>query len=153
MDNETADPQNYGPLRKAPTYYIGERWGKYRTVRPDTERRENGTVPSIRNKAARRLIRAAFGRHHSKVERGLKFARALKAQAVEVVRDEHKGKSRYAQSKIARKLLAAELAIHQPARVPDQKQLRAMRTQARKDKRAGKVDAIGALVDKMSQKP
>lgn len=162
-----------GPRRKAPRYYAGLTYGRFRgrgsygksarrstslvkhkrpMVYPDTEHNKNGSLAGIRNKAARRLIRGAFKRQTSSVERGIKFARALKAQAVELVRQEpkHKGKSPSALSHIARKLLEAELSIHEPVWVPSKKEIRAMRTQKRKDKRAGKLDAIGQLVDKMN---
>lgn len=143
-----------GPRRKSPPYYIGESYGRYRTVHADVERNPNGSLPGVRNKAARRLIRKAFGKNHSLVETRIRNARALKAQAVEVISEDkqYRGRSRHAKAKIAKKLLAMELAIHTPVYAPDKKTLRKMRTEARRAKRRGEVDAITALADKYSGK-
>lgn len=140
-----------GPKRRAPRYYIGETCGRFRTVFPDTERNPNGSLPGIRDKGARRVVRAAFKRSHSRVESGLANARALRAQAFEVARDNKKS------TRFARRLLDKEMAIHQPVYAPDQKTLRKMRTQARKEKRqkvsgpTRPIDvAIDAVVDRMN---
>lgn len=143
-------PRPSGPRRRAPRYYIGEHVGEWRTVPPDIERYENGSLPGKRDKAARRVIRAAFVKSKSRVERAVRRTRALKAQAVETARDG--GRTKPAQRRFAQRLFAAELAIHQTVYVPDKKTRRTMRTRARKDKRAGKPDAIGALVDRMQKK-
>lgn len=141
-------PEVYGPRRKAPTFYAGEFYGHRMMLYPDVERYANGAVAGMRNKAARRMIRKAFGQHFSRVEKGLKLVRAMKAQAVEVINDEHYDKSRTAQARMARRLLAQELAIHQAVYVPEN--LRALRTARRKLKREGKQDAISQLVERMA---
>ena len=150
----------YGPRRRAPHYYTGETYGRHRIQYPDVERHPNGALPGIRDKAARRIIRGALKRKLSRVERSFGLPRAMLAQAREIAREtpswgvvliDGAPAQRTKSPAWARKLYHTELAIHQPVYVPDQKQLRAMRTQKRKDKRAGKVDAIGALVDKMSK--
>lgn len=145
----------YGPRRRAPRYYIGETYGAKRAQHHDVERNKNGSLPGIRNKAARRVIRTAFKRRNSSIERALQLPRAMKAQAREVISDEHYDKSPTAQSKKARRLFEAELAIHKPVCVPTGPELRAMRTEARKAKRAGKLtganDAIDQLVDRMQK--
>jgi hypothetical protein len=145
---EPTDPQ--GPRRRAPMYYVGETYGRRPINYPDVERYNNGAIAGIRDKAARRLIRGALKRTHSKVEKGVKFARSLKAQAVEVITDEHAERSPMARSRMARRLLAEELAIHQEVYVPSKKEIRKMRTQARAQKRRGGQDAIGKLVERMA---
>lgn len=135
-----------GPRRKAPMFYAGETWGRHHVQYPDVERYPNGALPSKRNKFARRLIRGALKRQFSSVEKALRLPRAMKAQALEVARDS--GKS----TRWARRLFDNELAIHQPVYVPSQKELRAIRTEKRRLKRQGKVDAITALVEKMAKK-
>src|SRR5690348_11979779 len=93
-----------GPLRRAPRYYIGKTMGRRRvgggrrhkgrtemlghtegrlTVFADTARYPNGALGGIRDKGARRVIRAAFKRSHSSVEMQIRNARAMKAQAFE----------------------------------------------------------------------
>lgn len=135
----------YGPRRRAPMYYAGETYGRRPIQYPDVERDARGRVSGIRDKAARRIIRAALKRKFSKVERGLALSRAMLAQAREIARGEKKG------SRWARKLFAKELAIHQSVYAPDHKQLRAIRTEKRKLKREGKKDAIAQLVDRMTK--
>jgi hypothetical protein len=135
----------YGPKRRAPTYYAGETYARRILNYPDVERFPNGGIAGIRDKAARRLIRSALKRKFSKVEKGLGLPRAMKAQAREVARAD--GKS----TRWARRLYEQELAIHQAVYVPSQKETRAIRTQKRKLKREGKLDAIGALVDRMAK--
>lgn len=133
-----------GPRRHAPRYYAGETYGKRRIGRGpktrgrsiqhrDVERYENGSVVGIRDKAARRLIRGALKRKFSSVERGLRLPRAMHAQASEMTtkQEQWKGKG----SRAAKRLLAAELALHMPVYVPSQKELRAMRTAKRKELR------------------
>ncbi len=141
----------YGPLRRAPMYWAGETFGKHIVQYPDVERRPNGTVPSVRNKAARRVIRKALKRRFSRVESALRLPRAMQAQALELVRESFPGKSRYSQNRRAKKLYELELAIHQPVYAPSAKELRKIRTAKRRDLRNGKVDAISALVDRMAQ--
>lgn len=161
MSNES-DPV-YGPRRRAPHYYVGEHYGnepiggtvpggvrhtKPRQIQyPDVERHPNGAIPGVRNKIARRIIRGALKRRFSRVERALKLPRAMMAQAREVARDEKKSPA------WARNLYLKELSIHQTVYAPDQKALRAMRTEKRRRERRGEVDAIEALVDRMSKKP
>lgn len=154
--------EKQGPLRRAPRYYIGKtiggrmRFGSLKhgsrmkvggrsTVHHDTERMPNGALAGIRNKAARRLIRSAFKQSHSSFTKPLLLARAMKAQAFEVAVGEKKS------TRWARRLLAQELAIHTPVYAPEKKEIRKMRTAARKAKRAGKGDAISQLVDQMSE--
>lgn len=157
MQNQDETP--HGPLRRAPRYYIGETVARMRVTYPDTERHPNGALPGIRDKAARRVIRKAFLRRESKVEKGLRTARAMQAQAREVVGDEHYDRSRYARAKLAEKLYQKELAIHVPVFVPTKKQIRVMRTEARKAKRAGAKhaspidNAIDAVLDKFGTEP
>jgi hypothetical protein len=133
-----------GPRRRAPTYYAGEHRAGRPMLHPDVERYPNGAVAGVRNKFARRLIRNAFGRHFSKVEKGLKLPRAMQEQARLIAKEQRKS------SRWARRLFERELAIHDPVYAPNQKELRAMRTAKRKLKRQGKQDAISALVDKMA---
>lgn len=132
---------SHGPLRKAPAYYIGEHVGAYRVVHRDVERYPNGAMPGVRDKGARRLIRKAFLRNASSVEKALRRVRAMKVQAFEIARDQKKSRQ------WARRLFAAELALHQPVFVPD---ARKARTEKRKMKRRGEKDAIAKLVDRMS---
>jgi hypothetical protein len=156
-----------GPKRKAPDVYIGETiggrmrggvlkggtrqiFGGRRTTFPDTERNANGSLKGVRNKISRRVIRKAFLRSHSTVEIKIANARALNAQAAEVARDNKKS------TRWARRLVVKELAIHQPVYAPDHKELRAMRTAARKAKRKGFSsgvinDAISAVVDRQAK--
>lgn len=139
-----------GPLRPAPAFYAGEKYKGQRIQNPDVERHGNGAVTGTRNKAARRLIRKALKRRYAKTERAPQLARDMAAQAYDATRVEGTKRGR-----AARRLLAAELAIHQPVYVPSD--LRALRTERRKAERAGKkdvvVDAIGQLVDEMAKKP
>lgn len=153
-----------GPYRKAPLYYAGETYGRRHIQYPDVVRYPNGALPSTRNKAARRVIRAALKRKFSKVETALVLPRAMKMQARELasertekIADYHNGnRSTYFAStsgdtRFARRLYAQELAIHEPVYAPSSKELRAMRTAKRKLKRQGKpYDAISSLVDKMA---
>lgn len=146
------EPQ--GPRRRAPVYYAGETIGRNRINYPDVERYANGAIAGIRDKQARRLIRSKLIRRGKDLESGLQLARAMKAQAIEVVRDEHKKKSRAAKQRMAKRLFAQELAIHQPVYVPTKKQIRAARTENRKRARKGLPpltsinDAISQLVDR-----
>ena len=133
---------------------------------PDVERNKNGSLPGVRDKASRRLIRGAFKRKVSSTERAFGLPRAMQAQAREIASDTHTPKiddhhngnrstrftSTSAETRFARRLFAKELAIHTPVYAPSKKELRRMRTEARKAKRAGKTDAIGALVDRMAKK-
>ena len=145
----TNEDKTFGPLRRAPAFYAGETYGRYIVQYQDVERYPNGALPSKRNKLARRIIRGALKNSFSRTTKPLRLAQGMRAQAYDATREE-KGSKR---GRAARRLLAAELAIHQPVYVPSQKELRAMRTQKRKDKRAGKQDAIGQLVDAMAKKP
>ncbi len=150
--NKAADdePLQHGPLRRAPFYYTGETYGRHRIQYPDVERYANGVLPGVRNKAARRIIRGALKRRFSAVERRLKLPRGMLEQAREIISDNeaHRNKSRASKSRLARRLFAMELAIHRPVYAPED--LRALRTQKRKDKRAGKGDTISQLVDAMA---
>lgn len=76
----------YGPLRKAPTYYIGEAigvngkssyGGRALTARRDTERLQNGSLPGKRDKLARRMLRKAFRNAYSKTEQSILKAHDL----------------------------------------------------------------------------
>ena len=138
-----------GPLRRAPAFYAGETYGRHIVQYQDVERYPNGALPSKRNKLARRIIRGALKKSFSSQTKHLRLAQGLRAQAYDATREE-KGSKR---GRAARRLLAAELAIHQVVYAPSQKELRKMRTQARKDKRAGKGDAISQLVDRMAKTP
>jgi hypothetical protein len=149
MSNETELP--YGPRRKAPAFYAGEAYQGHPLQYPDVERYPNGALPARRDKLARRIIRGALKKRFSSLTKSLRLAQGLRAQAYEAARDEQpKGAKR---GRWARRLLARELAIHQPVYAPTKKELRKTRTQKRKDARAGKVDAIGQLVDAMAKKP
>lgn len=144
-----------GPRRRAPMFYAGETYGHVRasggekTFRrrqvqyPDVERNANGSVPGIRNKFMRRLIRGALKRKFSTVESARKLPQAMLEQARLIAKEN--GKS----SRWARQLFAKELAIHRVAYVPSD--LRAERTKKRKLKREGKKDAIAQLVDRMTE--
>lgn len=159
-----------GPRRRAPAYYAGEHVGKYRMQYPDVVRHRNGTLPGLRNKLARRLIRKVFKARAVKsvrsprVNEGLVRVREMRRQARDLasdrttkIEDHHNGNrsARFASTsgdtRWAQRLFEKELAIHQPVYCPDKKTIRAMRTQKRKDKRAGKLDAIGQLVDRMKK--
>lgn len=128
----------FGPRRKAPMYYAGETYGRHVINYPDVERNVNGSLPSKRNKFARRIIRGALKRRFSSVERGLKLPRAMQAQAREIAKENHKS------TRWAKRLYQQELAIHRT--VPNTP----TRSQARALKRAGKTDAISQLVDRMT---
>lgn len=123
-----------GPRRRAPRYYAGEKYKGRRMQHYDVQRYNNGALPGIRNKAARRIIRKAFDSKLHNVDRGLKLARAMRMQAREITfkQEQWKGKG----PRAAERLLKAELAIHVPVYVPSHKELRAARTMARKTKRA-----------------
>ncbi len=146
-----------GPRRRPPRYYAGETYGKRRLGRtrakmlgrlinyPDVERHANGSLPAIRDKPARRLIRGALKRHYSKVEKSLKLPRAMLAQARLIAREEKKS------AKWAKRLYARELTIHETVFAPSGKELRKIRTAKRKLKREGKKDAITQLVERMTK--
>ena len=123
-------------------YYAGEIYGRRRMHYPDVERHANGTIPGVRNKHMRRLIRKAFKRHHSKVEKGLKLPRTMLEQARLIAKEN--GKS----ARWARRLFAKELAIHQP--MPNDPVRTQRRAYAKRLKKEGKKDAISQLVDKMA---
>jgi hypothetical protein len=74
----------------------------------------------------------------------------MQDQARELARTEKKS------TRWARRLYDKELAIHQPVYAPSHKELRAIRTAARKAQREGRAagvvdDAISQLVDKMEK--
>lgn len=101
LANTSNEPAlSYGPLRKAPTYYIGEAIGcngkgnvkrgyfnaagfyvvnsiAASAVRPDTQRHQNGALPGIRDKAARRMLRKAFRNAYSRTEQSVMKAHDL----------------------------------------------------------------------------
>lgn len=110
--------ERQGPLRRQPMYYAGQTMGKRKRtkngkrggrplVHADTERKADGTY-GIKNKAARRMIREKQRKHHSKVERGVKFAQAIHAEARTLSNNSHDAKRIYDQ----------ELAFHQPVPEP-----------------------------------
>lgn len=141
-----------GPSRRAPMFYAGERYAGRRMQYPDVQRYPDSYVPALRgkpvsarNKFMRRLIRKAFKTHHSSVDKALKLPRAMLEQARLIAKEE--GKS----SRFARRFFERELALHDTVYVPSSQELRSIRTQKRKDKRAGKKDAIAQLVEKMSK--
>lgn len=137
-----------GPRRKAPAFYAGETYGRHVVQYSDVERYPNGALPSRRDKLARRIIRGALKKKFSSLTKSLRLAQGLRAQAYEATREE-KGSKR---GRAARRLLAAELAIHKTVYVPAD--LRAERTEKRKRLRAGLAgDAISELVDRMAAKP
>lgn len=153
-----------GPRRRPPAYYAGETYGGRNRLSPkansrpfsnsvrkgpgrpmnypDVERYPNGALPATRNKHMRRLIRKAFKRHHSTVEKALKLPRAMMAQARLIAKEN--GKS----SRWARRLFERELAIHMP--LPNEPTRAQRREYAKRLKKEGKKDAISQLVDKMS---
>lgn len=139
-----------GPARKAPEFYAGETYGPNTIQYPDVERYPNGALPSKRNKFARRIIRSAFKARFSSLTKPLRLARGLRAQAYEVAKDDQPKTAK--RGRWARRLLAKELAIHQPVYAPSGPELRKMRTQRRKELRAGKKDAISQLVDAMAER-
>lgn len=140
--SDTEIPQ--GPRRRAPKYYVGETYGRRPVVHPDVERNANGSVPGIRDKQARRLIRGALKRRFSRVERALVLPREMKKQAREIAREEKKS------TRWARRLFTQELAIHQAVYAPSKAEIRAIRTMKRRTQRVGKKDAIAQLVDRMA---
>lgn len=151
----TTEDLPQGPKRRAPRYYAGDGRIAGRPInRADVERHANGAVVGTRDKAARRLIRKALTARASKVERGLRLARGMQAQAREVVSDEHYDKSSNARARMARRLYESELAIHQPVYVPTGVALRYMRTEARKLKRKGQalVQPIDIAIDEVVTK-
>ncbi len=140
-ENEIPEPS--GPRRRAPRYYAGETYGgrhkrgmfiPRRMQHGDVTRYANGALPGIRNKPARRIIRKAFSASFRPVEHHLKLLRAMKVQAVDMTKNQPmwKGKG----TRAAKRILALELALHQPVYAPPYKELRAARTEARKQKRA-----------------
>lgn len=156
-----------GTRRKAPLYYAGETLGdrlrgplqKNSTNRvhkaiiggrsinyPDVQRYDNGAVPGIRDKHARRMIRKAITRVHSRVEVSIHKARELKNEALAQAREEKKS------TRWGLRVLAQELALHQPLDVPSGKEIRAMRTEARKKQRAYRKEQKRiAKIEAMSQ--
>lgn len=72
---EPTEPQ--GPRRRAPQYYVGETYGRHKINYPDAQRYPNGALPGIRNKAARRIKRAALGRVFSTLEQKFLKARGV----------------------------------------------------------------------------
>ena len=151
LSGQKPNDRALGPLRRAPAFYAGETYGRHIVQYQDVERYPNGAPPSKRDKLARRIIRSALKRSFSRLTKSTRLAQGLRAQAYEASRDEQPPDAQ--RGRWARRLLAKELAIHQVVYAPSQKELRKMRTQKRKDKRAGTGDAISQLVDSMAKKP
>lgn len=146
MPNEPAPAS--GPRRRAPAFYAGETYGRNRVQYPDVERRPNGALPSKRDKLARRVIRGALKKRFSGVS--FRLAQGLRAQAYEATREDKATK----RGRAARRLLAAELAIHKTVYVPTKPELRAMRTKIRAGQMRDRAkDAISELVERMATKP
>lgn len=136
-----------GPRRRPPRYYAGEVYAGHRINYPDVERYDNGAVPGIRDKAARRIIRGALKRRYSKVERDRRLGQGMLAQARELAHDENPRAKSCAKGRWAKRLFERELAIHQERTASlGRSQRRAI---DRKLKKAGKKDAISQLVDAM----
>jgi hypothetical protein len=142
---ETAGPA-YGPLRKAPTYYIGESigcngkgsfYGRALTARRDTERLKNGALPGIRNKAARRMLRKAFRNAYSRTEQSVLKARDLVNEVRGYADSGHEGKRNIARLD----------AAHTPAKVDDNRTARQQMRKARKHHKKQWAKAI----DRMSK--
>lgn len=154
--DEPSTPEVSAAPRRAPEFYAGKtmgnrgkngkRGGRKSIQHADVVKHANGAIPGVRNKFMRRRIRKALKNVNSAVETARKLPQALMAQAADIATSEGKKGGRW-----ARRLLAKELAIHQPVYAPTKKELRALRTQKRKDERAGKKDAIAKLVDKMTK--
>lgn len=143
-----AELEVQGPRRKAPVLYAGETYSRHAVQYPDVARYPNGALPSIKCKPMRRIIRGALKRRFSSLTKTLRLAQGMRAQAYELASEEKRS------GRWARRLLAKELAIHQPVYAPTKPELRAMRTKIRAAKRKGThVDAISALADQMSKKP
>lgn len=94
-----------GPLLAAPDYYAGKA-GKL-TLRADTERHGNGTVPGIRDKLARRAIRKARAAGMSSVACKIRDARMNRLQTERLASNSHEAK-RYVEQ-----LRAAEFRTRQ----------------------------------------
>lgn len=130
-------PVAAGPRKKAPAFYVGETVGRYPTMPVDVERHPNGACPSPRNKIMRRIIRKALLDSHRGISKGLKLVRDMRMQAREVARKA--GRS----NRWAERLLQKELAIHQPAYVPE--------TKAERRRARNVDDAIANVVSKGRQ--
>lgn len=118
-DNDKIEVQ--GPRRRAPRYYVGETVGRRPINYPDVQRYPNGALPGIRNKLARRRIRAALMRANSTIE-----ARVAKARHLRLTIPSYN-------SHEAKRLFEKTLSLHMPAPSYDS---RALRTEFRKAKRA-----------------
>jgi hypothetical protein len=143
LSGKPCERRPVGPRRRAPMFYAGETFGYHTINYPDVERNADGSVPGIRNKVARRIIRGALKRKFSRVEQMRKLPQAMLEQARLIAKEN--GKS----ARFARRLYAKELAIHQTVYVPAD--LRAERRLKRAQKRAGQTDAIAKLVDRMTE--
>jgi hypothetical protein len=133
------DTDKAGPMRRAPQFYAGETYGRHDIQHKDVERHPNGAVVGIRNKHMRRLIR-----------RSLKLARAMQAQAREIIADQHPKKSRHAKARLAKRLYEMELAIHTPRpNAPTRAERRAQASLLKKNPISEIVDmdAISQVVD------
>jgi hypothetical protein len=144
------DTDKAGPMRRAPQFYAGETYGRHDIQHKDVERHPNGAVVGIRNKHMRRLIRGALKRRYSKYDRSLKLARAMQAQAREIIADQHPKKSRHAKARLAKRLYEMELAIHTPRpNAPTRAERRAQASLLKKNPISEIVDmdAISQVVD------
>ena len=112
MDTQEPAPVFYGPLRRAPAYYAGNTYRGHHINYPDVERYGNGVMPGKRDKAARRVIRAALKRLHSRIEKALGLPRAMMAQALEIAKEQKKS------VRWGRRLFDQELKLHTPAPQP-----------------------------------
>lgn len=100
--------ERQGPLRRPPAYYAGRGKIKGRPiVHADTATKADGTYGK-KNKAARRMIRAKLKKSRSSVEKGVRYAQDLRAQAHVLSNN----------GRDARRILEAELAQHAPVPQP-----------------------------------
>lgn len=99
-----AGEEVHGPRRKAPPYYIGETY-RGRATTKDADRWPNGALVGKRNKAARRLIRKAFGKALSRIEQHVMKARDARNEVQRLATNSHEAKRYWEQT----------LALHQPA--------------------------------------
>lgn len=104
-----------GPLRRAPEYYAGKTMGKRVRTRngkvggrpmlhADTQVKVDGTYGK-KNKAARRLVRGAMKKSHSRAEKRVRDAQLLKQEAYSASWNGHE----------ARRMLDKELAFRPTA--------------------------------------
>lgn len=87
--NPSMNPTNqvYGPPRKAPEFYIGERF-----THRDVERWPNGSPVGKRDKGARRLLRGFAMKRRSRIKVLVFAAQRMRAEANRLADNSHEAK-------------------------------------------------------------